>query len=90
VQVARYSLQAGEQISLGAGQQMVVDGGASLTLQAGGQWITLSAGGIFSSTPIQLGGAPSAATAPSPLRPGVQETLLAVLAAPLSAAQVFS
>ena len=90
VQVARYSLQAGEQISLGAGQQMVVDGGASLTLQAGGQWITLSAGGIFSSTPIQLGGAPSAATAPSPLRPGVQETLLAALAAPLSAAQVFS
>lgn len=86
VHVARYALQAGEQISLGAGQQMVVDGGASLTLQAGGQWITLSAAGIFSSTPIQLGGAPAAAVAPSALRLGVQETLQAAL----SAAQVFS
>ncbi|MGH8408534.1 MAG: type VI secretion system tip protein VgrG, partial [Pseudomonas sp.] len=57
-------------------------------LQAGGQWINVSAGGIFSSTQIQLGGAPAPAGAP--LTPGLQEKLLAVIPAPLSAVQVLS
>lgn len=81
-------MRAGQTIHLGAGQNIVVDAGASVTIQAGGQSITLSAGGIFSSVPIQLGGAPVAAAAP--LIPGVTETLLAVIPAPLSPAQVAS
>ncbi|WP_350614033.1 type VI secretion system tip protein TssI/VgrG [Pseudomonas sp. HY7a-MNA-CIBAN-0227] len=90
VQLASHSLQAGQKIHLSAGQQIVVDGGASVTLQAGGQWITVSAGGIFSSSPIQIGGAPQAGVVTAPLLPGVQKALLAVLAAPLSVAQVVS
>lgn len=81
-------MRAGLTIHIGAGQSVVVDAGASVTLQAGGQWINVSAAGIFSSVPIQLGGAPASAGAP--LMPGLQEKLLAVIPAPLSAVQVFS
>ena len=81
-------VRAGRSIQIGAGQSVVIDAGASVTIQAGGQSITLSAGGIFSSVPIQLGGAPAAAAAP--LTPGLKETLLAVVPAPLSRAQVAS
>lgn len=81
-------VRAGLTIHIGAGQNVVIDAGASVTLQAGGQWINVSAGGIFSSTQIQLGGAPAPAGAP--LTPGLQEKLLAVIPAPLSAVQVLS
>lgn len=81
-------MRAGQTIQLGAGQSIVIDAGASVTIQAGGQSITLSAGGIFTSVPIQLGGAPAPAAAP--LMPGLKETLLAVIPAPLSAVQVAS
>ena len=81
-------MRAGRTIQIGAGQSVVIDAGASVTIQAGGQSITLSAGGIFSSVPIQLGSAPVAAAAP--LMPGLKETLLAVIPAPLSPAQVAS
>ncbi|MGU9859107.1 type VI secretion system Vgr family protein [Pseudomonas sp. LF245] len=80
--------RAGRIIQIGAGQSVVIDAGASVTIQAGGQSITLSAGGIFSSVPIQVGGALVAAAAP--LMPGLKETLLAVMPAPLSRAQVAS
>ncbi|UII72013.1 type VI secretion system tip protein VgrG [Pseudomonas sp. HN11] len=79
---------AGRAIQMGAGQTIVIDAGATVAIQAGGQSITLSAGGIFSSVPIQLGGAPAANVAP--LRPGLKETLLAVIPAPLSRVQVAS
>ncbi|MGA9703256.1 type VI secretion system Vgr family protein [Pseudomonas sp.] len=81
-------MRAGRTIQIGAGQSIVIDAGASVTIQAGGQSITISAGGIFSSVPIQLGGGPSSAAAP--LLPGVKEKLLAVIAAPLSRVQVAS
>jgi hypothetical protein len=81
-------MRAGRTIQIGAGQSIVIDAGASVTIQAGGQSITLSAGGIFSSVPIQIGGAP--ATAAAPLLPGIKETLLAVIPAPLSRVQVAS
>ena len=81
-------MRAGQIIALGAGQSIIIDAGASVTIQAGGQSITLSAGGIFSSVPIQLGSAP--APTPAPLMPGLNETLLAVVPAPLSRAQVVS
>jgi len=81
-------MRAGRTIRMGAGQSVVIDAGASVTIQAGGQSITLSAEGIFSSMPIQLGGAP--APAASPLMPGVKAALLAVIPAPLSRIQVAS
>ncbi|MGL4272274.1 MAG: type VI secretion system tip protein VgrG, partial [Pseudomonas paracarnis] len=81
-------MRAGQTIALGAGQNIIIDAGASVTIQAGGQSITLSAGGIFSSVPIQLGSAP--APTPAPLMPGLNETLLTVVPAPLSRAQVVS
>lgn len=81
-------MRAGQTIALGAGQSIIIDAGASVTIQAGGQSITLSAGGIFSSVPILLGSAP--APTPAPLMPGLNETLLAVVPAPLSRAQVVS
>ena len=81
-------VRAGQAILIGAGQSVVIDGGATVTIQAGGQSITLSAGGIFSSVPIQLGSAPAVTAAP--LTPGLKETLLAVNPAPLSRVQVAS
>ncbi|MFC6339061.1 type VI secretion system tip protein VgrG [Pseudomonas sp. CCM 7891] len=81
-------MRAGRSIQVSAGQSIVIDAGATVTLQAGGQSITLSAGGIFSSVPIQVGGAP--APGATPLMPGLQEKLLALIPAPLSAVQVFS
>ncbi|CAI2794773.1 type VI secretion system tip protein VgrG [Pseudomonas fluorescens group sp.] len=81
-------VRAERTIQIGAGQSVVIDAGATVTIQAGGQSITLSAGGIFSSVPIQLGSSPAPAAAP--LMPGVKETLLAVIPAPLSRVQVAS
>jgi type VI secretion system secreted protein VgrG len=81
-------VRAGRSIQIGAGQSVVIDAGATVTIQAGGQSITVSAAGIFSSVPIQLGGAPGPAAAP--LRAGVKEKLLAVIPAPLSRVQVAS
>lgn len=81
-------MRAGRTIQIGAGQSVIIDAGATVTIQAGGQSITLSAEGIFSSTPIQLGGAVVALGAP--LMPGLKEALLAVIPAPLSRVQVAS
>lgn len=81
-------VRAGRTIQIGAGQSVVIDAGASVTIQAGGQSITLSAAGIFSSVPIQVGGAPAAV--PMPLMPGITEQLSAVIPAPLSRVQVAS
>ncbi|WP_460131977.1 type VI secretion system Vgr family protein [Pseudomonas sp. S1_E04] len=81
-------MRAGRTIELGAGQSVVIDAGASVTIQAAGQSITLSAAGIFSSVPIQVGGGPAAGA--SPLLPGVKEKLLGLIPAPLSRVQVAS
>ncbi|AZE70740.1 VgrG protein [Pseudomonas synxantha] len=81
-------MRAGQTIQLGAGQSIVIDAGVSVTIQAGGQSITLSAAGIFSSVPIQLGGGPVSAAAP--LIPGFNGQLLAVIPASLSLVQVAS
>jgi type VI secretion system secreted protein VgrG len=58
VRVNSQILKASEQFHASAGQQIVIDGGASATIQAGGHWINIGPAGIFSSVPIQLGGAP--------------------------------
>jgi type VI secretion system secreted protein VgrG len=71
IRVNNQTLKARGQFHVGAGQQVVIDGGASATIQAGGHWINIGPAGIFSSVPIQLGGAPipanSTATSQQPL-----------------------
>lgn len=90
IRVHNQRLSAHQQVHVSAGQQVVIDGGASATIQAGGQWINISAAGIFSSVPILQGGAPVPAMAAAHQVPGVVETLVATLPATLSAAQIVS
>lgn len=72
-----HSLQAGQQIRFSAGHQVSVDAAGSVTLQAGGQWVRISAEGIFSSSLIQLDDSASAKSDSMALPP-------------LSVAQIFS
>lgn len=81
IRVNSQTLTASGQLHLGAGQQVVIDGGASATIQAGGHWMNIGPAGIFSSVPIQLGGAPMPAMGVATS----QRTLFA-----LSAAQILS
>lgn len=70
--------EAGQEVHLKAGANLILDAGASITLKAGGQHIVIGPGGIFSSTEIQIGGAPISGTAAAPLLPN----LLGLLAVP--------
>jgi len=90
VRVNSQATSASAQIHISAGQQVVIDGGASATIQAGGQWINIGPGGIFSSVPIVVGGAPMAAISAAPVVPGLAEKLAAAPAAILTAAQIMS
>lgn len=91
IRVTSQALNASQQFHVSAGQQVVIDGGASATIQAGGQWINISAAGIFSSVPIQLGGAPMVAmVAAAPKSLDVPLKLAATPIALLSAAQILS
>lgn len=90
IRVNNQTLSAAAQFHVSAGQQVVIDGGASATIQAGGQWINIGPGGIFSSVPIVVGGAPMAAMNAAPVVPGLPEKLLAAPAAMLTAAQIMS
>jgi type VI secretion system secreted protein VgrG len=81
-------VSAGRTIQIGAGQSIVIDGGACVTIQAGGESITISAEGIFSSVPIEPGG--GSAPLVAPLMQGLKEKLLAVMPVPLSGVQVAS
>ncbi|RON68357.1 type IV secretion protein Rhs [Pseudomonas fluorescens] len=90
VRVNSQATSASAQIHISAGQQVVIDGGASATIQAGGQWINIGPGGIFSSVPIVVGGAPMVATSAAPVVPGLPEKLAAAPAAILTAAQIMS
>ncbi|MCV2223561.1 type VI secretion system Vgr family protein [Pseudomonas mercuritolerans] len=90
VRVNSQATSASAQIHISAGQQVVIDGGVSATIQAGGQWINIGPGGIFSSVPIVVGGSPMAATSAAPVVPGLPEKLIAASAAVLTAAQIMS
>ena len=72
------SVKAGQAIRIDARQSVVIDAGASVMIQAGGHSLSISAAGIFSSVPIELG------SAPAPLEPGLTQALLA----PLSSVQM--
>ncbi|WP_198918737.1 type VI secretion system tip protein VgrG [Pseudomonas chlororaphis subsp. aureofaciens] len=76
-------IEAGQQVHLKAGAQLILDAGASITLKGGGQHIVIGPGGIFSSTEIQIGGAPIAGTAAAPVLPGMFEGLSAPATLPL-------
>ncbi|WP_339494072.1 type VI secretion system Vgr family protein [Pseudomonas sp. RA_105y_Pfl2_P56] len=76
-------IEAGQQVHLKAGAHLILDAGASITLKGGGQHIVIGPGGIFSSTEIQIGGAPAAGTAAAPVLPGMLEGLTAPSALPL-------
>ena len=58
VRVINHALGASEQVHVSAGQQIVIDGGLNTSIQSGGHWINIGPAGIFSSVPIQVGGAP--------------------------------
>ncbi len=72
--------EAGQQVHLKAGANLILDAGVSITLKGGGQHIVIGPGGIFSSTEIQIGGAPMIGAAPLQATP----TTLAPLASIVS------
>ncbi len=76
-------IEGGQQVHLKAGAHLILDAGASITLKGGGQHIVLGTGGIFSSTEIQIGGAPAAGIAAAPVLPGMLEGLATPSALPL-------
>ncbi|MEE3509544.1 type VI secretion system tip protein TssI/VgrG [Pseudomonas sp. 10C3] len=68
------AMEAGQEVHV-TGNDIVINAGLGLTLSAGGQHIVLSPAGIFSSTPILLGGAPLPGTPAMPLAPGSTQAL---------------
>ena len=81
ISVSSQTVKASGHIHISAGQQVVIDGGANATIQAGGHWINIGPAGIFSSVPIEVGGAPM----PTMGTPSTPRERLA-----LSAAQILS
>jgi len=63
------TVEAGQEIHLKAGMNIVINGGLSLTLKAGGQHLILDPSGIWSTTPIRLGGVLQEGTSSAPLPP---------------------
>lgn len=90
IRVSSQRLSASGHFHVSAGQQVVLDGGVSATIQAGGHWINIGPGGIFSSTPIQVGGAPMVAMGAEAAAPGAPEALVCGAAPRLSFAQILS
>ncbi|NES10707.1 type VI secretion system tip protein VgrG, partial [Pseudomonas laurentiana] len=74
----RLATEAGQEVHLKAGARMVLEAGVSLTLKAGGQHIVIGAAGIFSSSEIQVGGAPVTGTAVASAQAEQVEALLAM------------
>ncbi|MNJ30400.1 hypothetical protein D3C77_249980 [compost metagenome] len=69
------AVEAGQQLHIKAGAHVILDASASITLKGGGQHIVIGPGGIFSSSEIQIGGAPTVGTAAAPVLPGMLEGL---------------
>jgi len=90
IRVTNQAVSAASGFHVSAGQQVILEAGASVTLQAGGHWINIGAGGLFSSVPIQVGGAPMAVMNAAPGSPGKPDELVATVAARLSLAQMLS
>ena len=80
-------VEAGQHVHIKAGAHLVLEAGATLSLKAGGEHIVIDHSGVYSSSAIQLGGAPMASitassftpgsTAPSPVLAPTQRALIA-------------
>ncbi|RKS21392.1 type VI secretion system secreted protein VgrG [Pseudomonas sp. WPR_5_2] len=70
IRVSNQTVKASGQIRINAGSQIVIDGGVHATIQAGGHWINIGPEGIFSSVPIEVGGAlmPALGTSSTPVQ----------------------
>jgi type VI secretion system secreted protein VgrG len=90
IRVANQAVNAAGGFHVSAGRQIVLESGASATIQAGGHWINIGPGGIFSSVPIQVGGAPMAVMGAEAVAPGAAEKLAAAPSSPLTYAQIVS
>lgn len=73
-------VEAGEHVHIKAGASLVLDAGASITLKAAGHHIVIDGNGVFSSSEIEVGGAPLAGLAAQGLLPGTVAGLLAPVA----------
>jgi type VI secretion system secreted protein VgrG len=76
-------IKAGTQAHVTA-TNVVINAGMSLTLQAGGQHIVITPGGIFSSVPIVQGGAPLAGIAPLQASGALGNETRAIIVSPQS------
>ncbi|POP76757.1 type VI secretion system Vgr family protein [Pseudomonas syringae] len=76
-------IQAGSQAHVTA-VNVVINAGMSLTLQAGGNHIVISSGGIFSSVPIVQGGSPMAGVSPLQALQAPSTEVPAIIASPRS------
>ncbi|MGJ7514168.1 type VI secretion system tip protein VgrG [Pseudomonas baetica] len=81
IRVSSQSVNASGQYRVSASRQIVIDGGAHATIQAGGHWINIGPEGIFSSVPIGVGGA---------LMPPMGQSSVPVQGAALNMAQILS
>lgn len=72
-------VEAGHQLHLKSGASLVIEAGAQLSLKAGGEHLVIQAGGIFSSRPITLGGAPSSSSASAANEPEIAPVQGAVM-----------
>ena len=72
-------VEAGQQVHIKAGAHLVLDAGATISLRAGGEHIVIGHGGIFSSSDIQIGGAPIESSTASISLPGTADILSAPL-----------
>ena len=70
IRTTNHLLDATRHIHLTANEQVVIDGGQRVAIQAGGHWLTIGPEGIFSSVPVVQGGAPAVGRSAEPLMPG--------------------
>ncbi|ALI07528.1 MULTISPECIES: type VI secretion system tip protein VgrG [Pseudomonas] len=63
-------VEAGQHVHIKAGAHLVLEAGATLSLKAGGEHIVIDHSGVYSSSAIQLGGAPMASITASSFTPG--------------------
>jgi type VI secretion system secreted protein VgrG len=75
-------VEAGQQVHIKAGAHLVLEAGAALSLSAGGEHIVIGHGGIFSSSAIQLGGAPLPAARAAAFDPESIDPLATLLSLP--------
>lgn len=69
-------VEAGQHVHIKAGAHLVLEAGATLSLKAGGEHIVIDHRGVYSSSAIQLGGAPMASITASSFTPGSTDSSL--------------